>query len=557
MMILTKIVSSLEKCFLDDAIDAYHSLHRISMLKNERLSVQLLYTSDALHPAQVDLLRLRIDHPDALKVSARTVEQVPVRMPCPQPPPDDNYLRTAPGLYPDVLQPLHYHGKLPILRGQLQSVWIELEASERLTAGDYRITVSLSDDSDTPVAVQTLELEVINALLPPQELHFTQWFHCDTLANYYHCEVWSERHWEIIEQFARTAARNGINMLLTPIHTPPLDTEVGGERLTVQLIDVTRNDGVYSFGFERLDRWIDLCDRVGIRYLEMAHFFTQWGAMHAPKIMATVDGTYRKLFGWETNATEETYVQYLQALIPALLEHLRRRGDDKRCFFHISDEPNEEQLASYSAAKSIVSELLRGYPIMDAISDFEFWKHGLVEMPIPVNDHIEPFLQADVHGLWTYYCCGQCKDVSNRLIAMPLWRTRSIGMQLYKYDIEGFLHWGFNYYNDRYSIDSINPYIEQSGDLWVPAGDTHSVYPAQDGTALESIRLISFFEALQDVRAMKLAETICGKAALVAEMERIFGGEIRFDRCAHDAQTLLNIREAVNAIIKSHVTEQA
>ncbi len=554
-MVQTKIVSSLEKCFLDDSIDDYLPLRKISMLKNERLSVQFLYTSDTLHTAQVDLLALKIEHSDELHVSARAVENVPVVMPCPEPPPDDNYLRTVPGLYPDLLRPLHYHGKLPVVRCQLHSVWIEVEASERVMAGEHRVTVSLSDDAGEPVSVQELDIDLIDAVLPQQELRFTQWFHCDTLAAYYHCEVWSERHWEIIEQFARTAVRNGVNMLLTPIHTPPLDTEIGGERLTTQLIDVSLDADGYKFDFGRLDRWIDLCDRVGIQYLEIAHFFTQWGAVHAPKIMATVNGEYRKLFGWETDAVGEDYVRYLRALIPAFLEHMRQRGDDKRCFFHISDEPNDDQMESYRAAKSVVAELLRGYPIMDALSDFEYWRQGVVELPIPSNDHIEPFLQAHVRGLWTYYCCGQCKDVSNRLIAMPLWRTRSIGMQFYKYDIEGFLHWGFNHYNDHCSVDSINPYLEQSGDYWVPAGDTHSVYPAQDGTALESIRLVSFFEALQDMRAMKLAETVCGKEALIAEMERIFGGEIRFDRCAHDAQTLLNIREAVNSIIKAHSFE--
>ena len=37
-------------------------------------------------------------------------------------------------------------------------------------------------------------------------------------------------------------------MLLTPVFTPPLDTTVNGERLTVQLVDVRRDAGVYSFG---------------------------------------------------------------------------------------------------------------------------------------------------------------------------------------------------------------------------------------------------------------------------------------------------------------------
>jgi hypothetical protein len=189
---------------------------------------------------------------------------------------------------------------------------------------------------------------------------------------------------------------------------------------------------------------------------------------------------------------------------------------------------------------------------MDALSNFEFWQEGVVETPIPANNHIEPFLEAKVPGLWTYYCCSQFKDVSNRFIAMPLWRTRSIGMQMYKYDIVGFLQWGYNHYNNLRSVDQIDPYLEQSGEFWVPAGDTHSVYPAQDGTALESIRILSFTEALQDIRAMQLAEQIVGKEAVVAEIERIFGGEVRFDKCAKDARTVSMIRARINEIIKNN-----
>ena len=549
-MICTKVVSSLEKCFVDEPIEKFEALKKISMLKNERLSVQLLYTATADENNFSTLRKLCIEGEAAAYTTARTVEQVPVLMPTPGFVPDDNYLRTAPGIYPDVLQPLQYHGDVQVVRGNLLSVWIEFDPQDRLAAGTYEVTFLLKEANGNVSAREVLELEVIDADLPPQELIFTQWFHCDTLANYYNCEPWSEKHWEIVENYAKVAVRNGINLLLTPIHTPPLDTEINGERRTTQLVDVTLENGVYSFGFEKLDRWIEMCNRIGVKYFEIAHFFTQWGAEHAPKIMATVNGEYKKIFGWETDAAGEEYTAYLHAFIPAFLEHMKARGDDKRCFFHVSDEPNAEQLDSYRAAKNVVADLLKDYVIMDALSNFEYWSQGLVQTPIPANNHIEPFIEAKVPGLWTYYCCSQFKDVSNRFVAMPLWRTRCIGMQMYKYDIAGFLHWGFNHFNNRWSIDAINPYTDLSGNYWVAAGDTHSVYPAQNGTALESIRIVSFHEALQDLRAMKLAETVCGKEELVAGMEKLFGGEIRFDRCAHDSATMLAIRAYVNDVIK-------
>ena len=52
--------------------------------------------------------------------------------------------------------------------------------------------------------------------------------------------------------------------------------------------------------------------------------------------------------------------------------------------------------------------------------------------------------------------------MSNRFVTMPSSRNRSIGVQLYKAKVEGFLHWGYNYYNNWSSGDAINPYMDLS-----------------------------------------------------------------------------------------------
>ena len=550
-MICTKIVSSMEKCFTDSRITDYPELTRLSVLKNERVSFQFLYTddtNDTTLPYRSTNHRLQIEGIAKELISLRRVDSVPVTVPCLTECGDENYLRTSPGLYPDVLSPL-LHGVLPIMRGQLQAVWIELNTCEHLAAGDHTVTVKIVDGMGETLAQNTLTLTVIDALLPPQEMILTQWFHCDCLANYYNVEVWSEEHWRIVENFAATAAKNGINMLLTPVHTPPLDTAMGAERKTCQLVDVFVENGAYSFSFDKLDRWIDMCDRAGIRYFEIAHLFTQWGAAHAPKIMATVDGEYKRIFGWETDSVSEEYTHYLRTFLGAFLDHMKARGDDKRCYFHLSDEPNKLHIDRYRAVRASVADVLEGYPIMDALSNFEFYQDGLVELPIPANNHIEPFIEANVPGLWTYYCCSQAIGVSNRFIAMPLWRTRSIGLQFYKFNIVGFLHWGYNFYNASLSKGTINPYLDTCANYSFPAGDAFSVYPAQDGTALESIRILSFYEALQDARALALAEQLVGRERVMQEVESIFGEKIFFDRCAKSAEPLLKIREKINQII--------
>ncbi len=553
-MYLSKIVSSLEKPFLHSKIEDFAPLSSIHMLKNQRLSVQFFHTSTGEDAPLRAMLALKLEGALAPYAAARTVELVPVAYPIDPAlaAADGNYLSAEPGLYPDWLQPLHYGGVISVMRNQLRGVWIEIDPQGKVPAGKYELTVSLMG-GDAVFTSASMEIEVIDAELPAQTMYLTQWFHCDSLANYYNCEPWSEEHWAVVENFARTARKNGINLLLTPIFTPPLDTRVGGERRTTQLIDVTVTDGAYSFGFDKLDRWIDMCDRLDIPYFEISHLFTQWGAGHAPKVMATVDGEYKRIFGWETEATGAEYVRFLRTMLPAFLDHMRARGDDKRCLFHISDEPNSDHLEQYKASKAVVADLLEGYIIMDALSNYDFYAQGIVTTPIPSNDHVETFIEHNVPDLWTYYCCGQCMHVSNRLIAMPGWRNRSIGMQFFKYDIAGFLQWGYNFYNNMHSVDTINPYADTSGEYWVPAGDPFSVYPAEDGTAYESTRIIVFHEALEDCRAMTLCASFYGKERVIAEMEKILGEEITFDHCAKSAEIMLAIRARVDEMIAEAV----
>jgi hypothetical protein len=53
---------------------------------------------------------------------------------------------------------------------------------------------------------------------------------------------------------------------------------------------------------------------------------------------------------------------------------------------------------------------------------------------------------------------------------MPLIRTRLLHWGNYRYDLKGYLHWGFNW------CDAPDPYNHK--DIFFPPGDTHISYPA-------------------------------------------------------------------------------
>ncbi len=548
----SKLISSLEKCFLDECVEDKVEYVKGSCLKEEKYRFQFCYSAkEAERRLQI---KITIESELRDRISVFKVENVPVQMAHYHYKTDENYLRTTPGLYPDVLLPIPGEKKIIYPSQTLQSVLFEVDTRGLEKAGVYPITLKLYDFDGNFVEENTFTLEVIDAVLPKQTLINTQWFYCDCLMDYYRTGEFDDRHFEIIENFVKTAADHGMNMILTPVFTPPLDTLVGGERTTNQLVDITLENGAYSFDFTKLYRFVDICLKNGMKYFEIAHFFTQWGAEHCPKIMATVDGEKKKIFGWETDATSPEYRKFLEAFIPALLSALKEKGVDKNSVFHISDEPKREQLEQYRAARAMVEDLLEGYTIMDAMSDYEFYETGALTCPIPGSNHIEPFLENKVPDLWTYYCCSQAQEVSNRFIAQPSARNRVMGVQMYKYDIKGFLHWGYNFYNNRYSIANINPYIIVDGEYFAPAGDTFSVYPAGDGTALASIRLAVFHDGLQDMQAMALLESLTSKEYVVSLIDE--GIEpITFKSYPHSAKWLLEMREKINMAIKENAAK--
>ena len=562
-MLNARIISSLDKVFPDSDIESFAPFTHSYIYKNRPLALQI-----ALRETEGDGRRwipVSVEGIPAECVGFRTVEYIYSDMPARGGQADGGYCRTEPGLYPDLLQPMHMNGCAPLFGTKNTCVWVEIDYSalpgNRRPRTLKKIPVKFILRDGEIVKELDFELTFIPTDLPEQEIKVTQWFHCDCLADYYNTEVWSERHWEIVENFVKTAVRNGINTLLTPVFTPPLDTHVGGERRTTQLVGVKKcKNSRYIFNFDLLDRWIDMCDRCGVKYFEISHLFTQWGAAHAPKIMADTPEGYRRIFGWETDATGDEYKRFLHRFLENFLAHMKARGDDKRCLFHVSDEPNEAHLRQYMKSRRIVARLLKDYTVMDALSNVKFYKSGAVTTPIPSNDHIGPFIKQfekeGRSGLWTYYCCGQTLGVSNHFFATKGARTRFIGTQFWKYNIAGFLQWGYNFYSNCGSYDAVNPYIDTSGSGWVPSGDAFTVYPASDGTALESVRIRQFYEALGDLAALRLLESLIGREETLRAVEENAGCVV-FAKCIDDTPDMLALREKIDTLIAANFAKPA
>ena len=175
----------------------------------------------------------------------------------------------------------------------------------------------------------------------------------------------------------------------------------------------------------------------------------------------------------------------------------------------------------------------------------EFYENGAVRIPIVATNHADAFYKK-ADPLWLYYTGEQSnQSYPNRLIGMPEERQRVLGFIIYTHNAKGLLHWGYNYYNNKHSYDVVDPYGTTDGGYWVPAGDTCLVYPGNDGTPYESIRLNALREAVDDMRALRAYEAKFGRAATEALIMDGVEGTFDFINYPTSPDYLINLRERI------------
>lgn len=535
-MLKTKLISCLEKPFADESFDKYPEYKKMSALAGETVSFQLLYTYELDEENRGFVVyKCALSGTLAPYATIRQVKNVPVQKPLGIYA-DDNYLRTTPGVYPDVLVPFENGGEFGASCNVLNSLWVDVALPEDCSdlEGLRDLTVTVTRKSSGAVeGGGTFTLDVINHKIGEEKTLHTEWVSTGSLAHHFCVPMWSEEHWEIVERYLASARKNGVNVL----HTP-----------TNSLIVITKTTRGYRFNFKKFDRWLAMANRLGFKYIETNHLYSAGDGAYAENLPYFENGEKKNIRGMR--ATDPEVVKLIRAYLKALVNHMKKVDDDKRLMFHIADEPALKNIDKFRASRDSIIDIIGNYVILDAIFDIEYYREGLVSSPVPITDHIDPFIAEKVPHLWTYYCTGPQRRYSNRFIAQSGACTRSIGMQLYKYNIEGFLHWALCYYGAGDTDGYVEPYLDQNGSNWVPAGDTFLLYPAYNKAPYESIRFMILRDAFQDIRAMQEAEKYYSHDEVVKAIEEEFGGELEFGTCAKISETMLKIRARINEMIR-------
>jgi hypothetical protein len=469
----------------------------IAAARNQRVSFQACVRNrgDIAISVRADVLA-----PEGLGVLVRRVGYVPV--PHFNTETEEAELDGAghiPGLVPDPLFP---ESETRLGPCETQSFWISVDVPAGTAPGTYQLEVELKggpalEEERSAIGSLHASLDVAEWVAHPREgFPVTHWFYADALCDWYKVEPFDEGFWKIVQPYMADMVSHGNNCIYVPIFTPPTD----GVKRPTQLLGVSATpDGAYTFSFDNVKRWVDTAKRYGARYFEWTHLFSQWGIEHAIRVYRDNADPTSLLWPEDTGATSDTYRNFLAQFLPAFHRFLEDEGLIDISFFHLSDEPHgDEHLKNYRKARALLKELAPWMKVMDALSDICYGKEGLTDIPVPSIRTAHEYTEAGIPS-WAYFCCGPRGPYLNRLVDTPLAKIGMSGWLFYTLGAQGFLHWGYNYWYRRQSLQLIDPFTELAAGVWPewPYGDTFVVYPGPDGP-IDSIRWEVFAQSLQD-----------------------------------------------------------
>ncbi len=518
-----------------------HRLKKSIALKNERINFYLLIDSlDKDLTAQIN-----IEGIDDVAVRICSVGKVNVALPISEKH-DDYILSDKAGEYYDILYPVDTKS-VKLIKNAKNLFFISLMGDKTpFLAGLKTPTVKIRVNNKA--FVKRFKLEIIDTFLCENPLMVSNWFHYDCLAEYHNADVFSKPFYSLLDKYLENYVEHGNNMILTPLFTPPLDTEINQERLTCQLVEVSLDNRNYSFDFSKLNEFIDFVFKKGIKFIEFSHLFSQWGAEFCPKVIVNENGVNINKFGWNVKSDDKEYLDFLAKFLTELNKFIKNKGITERCFFHLSDEPDVIHIEKYKMLYNYVKQIIPDYKIIDALSNVEYYKQGIIDLPFVCIDHSQTFSNEKLEHA-VYNCClPSDRYYSNRFIVYSSLRTRILGYMMYKNNAKGYLHWGYNFYHSLRSHEIINPFETTDGKLSFPAGDPFIVYPSDSG-CLDSLRHEACLEGLQDYRALHTLENLTNREYV----EKILSKKIKgYNVYPHDIKFYQKERDKIYFDIKRY-----
>ena len=209
MSLKIKQISSLEKILPKDMVRGNEVFEK-TLLRGQSFNYQIVLTETV-----AVLYDVSVESPIADQVHLYTVQNAQMDLPTSAPGYDQDFITEVPGIMPDILMPMELEKNTVKASYGSTAVWVEVRLDKNTPAGEYPIKITFKNEALAFETSSSMLIKVAKAVLPEQKLLFTQWFHVDCIADVHNVEIYSKKHWELIEKYMMMAKRVGINMILT------------------------------------------------------------------------------------------------------------------------------------------------------------------------------------------------------------------------------------------------------------------------------------------------------------------------------------------------------
>ncbi|HWR52835.1 MAG TPA: DUF4091 domain-containing protein, partial [Bryobacteraceae bacterium] len=496
-------VDSLVKIFPDDPAGTSRLGNApVLVPRNGHASVQIALRA----PAAVSGINVEIAPAAGVEVQVRRAGYVPVGS-SPPSTPFDELARPAPSVFPD---PLLVDFPFDLQPNRTESMWITVHAPAAASPGERTLTARITSGGK-PLASVPFRVRVANTAVPAQRtLNVTNWFQLEQtyLTRHFKQAAEEERYWELLGNIGRVMAEHGQSAMITPVFS---------------LAKPVVKDGRIEFDFSRLDRWVQVFDKAGIRTIEGGHLLGRASEYFSPLVVPSYVVENGQAVERSLDPSDPAAGKALADFTSALYAHLKTRGWTTRYIQHVHDEPHDDENPVYERYAKLIKQNMPGIPLLDAVGLDQDMSFFVADIWVPVlgsfdhsfdkiSDHLGRGGQA-----WFYTCVFPQGRYLNRFTDLPAIKTRLLHWFNFRHGFTGFLHWGGNYWGPE-PFDNVQAVINDNKTL-LPAGDNAIVYPdPQRNTILSSIRLEQMREGIEEYEILaELAKKDGAKARALAQ----------------------------------------
>lgn len=472
------------------------------------------------HP--VDVIRVKVNIPgiakDDIKVNLVSLIK------------DDDGLMKSDAL---IKQPFIY-----VEPRKMQAVWIEVKTNEKTVPGIYKANITITGTKvfDDEIVLKNLsyEIQVVNVKLDKPidyNYHLDLWQHNSSIARTYEVPLWSDRHFEIIENYVAALSELGQKAITVIVSEIPWSGQWSSyNRISASntyeynIIKISRRkDGQWEYDFSAMNRYIKLCMKYGIdKEIEVFGLMNIWLLKDVGygKVIKDYDDGIRLRYYDEATKIYK-YIRDkkdLTSYISALEQNFVRSGWSDKVRV-LCDEPSEVE--KFKNNLNELTKIAPSFQFKVAINHIEFIKEdipGIADyvpgLPCVCQEYDKVMeINKELKGrLYYYVCCGP--ERPNTFLCSPIIESRLLSWISWYMNLDGFLRWNFTVWpNKPFDEDS---YHHQG----FPAGDTTFVYPGKDGFPVFTLRYMNLKRGIRDYEIFNRYEKHIGSREIIMEKIR-------------------------------------